>query len=61
MSGSVRRKSFLKPKFMKKLWFVSREVYTESAEKAGKERGTVYRIELAPDNLQPEFRNLKHH
>lgn len=46
---------------MKKLWFVSREVYTESAEKAGKERGTVYRIELAPDNLQPEFRNLKHH
>lgn len=38
----------------KKLYLVKREVYAISIEKAYRAKGTVYEIQLAADNLQPD-------
>ena len=43
----------------KKLYYVSREVYATSVEKAARQKGKVYSVVLAADNLQPEFKDKK--
>ena len=41
----------------KKLFYVKREVLAYNISDASKNKGMIYSIELAPDNLQPDEEN----